>query len=567
LACALLGSCAFLHAQTTAEVSTHDATPTFSTGVNLVLVPVVVRDAKGRAIGTLHKEDFQLFDKGKSQSILKFSVERSGAQLIVSGAAVETDAVGHPVPKPGSPLAFPPIAARFVGWLFDDTHISFGDLSRAREAADRQLKSLEPGTRAAIFTTSGRTTLDFTDDRDMLHQTLLLIRPSPTLTASATACPDIEYYQADRILNVNDSEALHVAEAEYLQCAPPPRSLSSDQAMQLAEPIVRGYARNALNTGGRDTRLALDTLKSLVRRMGVLPGSRTIVLVSPGFFLTIGHRSDETDVIDQAIRANVVISSLDARGLYVIIPGGDVSTPTKGTPDGANVKARYASAFASANQDVLADLADATGGTFFHNSNDLGQGLNLISAPPEFIYVLGFSPLNLKPDNSFHALKVTLARGGYQLQARRGYFVRQRAAEPAEREKQEIQEALFSRDEIHDLPVALFAQFFRAGDKERIQIFARVDVKHLRFRKEDGRNMNKLTVIGCVFDRNGRYVTGDERSVELKLKDETLEKTPESGILLKSHMDIAPGNYVVRMIVRDSEGQQMSAQNSVVEIR
>lgn len=61
-------------------------------------------------------------------------------------------------------------------------------------------------------------------------------------------------------------------------------------------------------------------------------------------------------------------------------------------------------------------------------------------------------------------------------------------------------------------------------------------------------------------------MTSTETSVDLRLKDETLETPPKSGVLFKSHLDVAPGSYVVRMIVRDSEGQMMSAQNSVVEI-
>jgi VWFA-related protein len=552
--------------QSSAESATHESAPVFSAGVNLVLVPVVVRDTRGRAVGTLRREDFQLFDKGERQVISKFSIERPADQLIVPARAVETDAAGHPLPGAASTPAPGAIATRFVAWLFDDTHLSLGELSHAREAADRQLNSLEPGTRAAIFTTSGRAALDFTDDRDKLRRTLLLIRPSPAAIAPTAACPDIQYYQADRILNWNDTEALELAEREYLQCKPPPRNMSPGDAILLAEPIVRGYARNALNTGGGDTRQTLGVLKNVVTRMGVLPGSRTIVLVSPGFLLALDQRSGESEVMDRAIRANVVISALDARGLYVVIPGGDVSTPTKAAPDGRNQKARYNSESASANANVMADLAAGTGGTFFHNGNDLGQGFDIISAQPEFIYVLGFSPRNLKPDTSFHALRVAVPSGRYDLQARRGYFVAQPAEEAADREKREVEEALASRAETHDLPVTLFAQFFRVGEKLRIEIFARVYMKLLHFPERDGKNTDRITLIAAVFDRAGNYVAGDMKAVQLRSKEGTPETSPESGVLFKFPVDVAPGNYVVRMIARDSEAQLMSAQNSVVEI-
>jgi hypothetical protein len=166
-------------------------------------------------------------------------------------------------------------------------------------------------------------------------------------------------------------------------------------------------------------------------------------------------------------------------------------------------------------------------------------------------------------------LKVSLAKGltGYQVQARRGYFVQSHATDPAQQAKQEVEEAFFSRDEIHDLPVELHTQFFKTGEyKAKLSILARVDIKHLRFRKADGRNYNTLTVVGGIFDRNGNYVAGNQKVVDMKLKDQTLETLPESGLTVKTTLDVVSGSYVIRLVVRDSEGRVMSAQNGVVEI-
>src|SRR5882762_1127757 len=47
------------------EVSSRDTPTTFKVRVNLVLVRVVIRDASGKVISGLKKEDFQLFDNRK----------------------------------------------------------------------------------------------------------------------------------------------------------------------------------------------------------------------------------------------------------------------------------------------------------------------------------------------------------------------------------------------------------------------------------------------------------------------------------------------------------------------
>ncbi|HEY3824519.1 MAG TPA: hypothetical protein VGL82_08165, partial [Bryobacteraceae bacterium] len=110
-------------------------------------------------------------------------------------------------------------------------------------------------------------------------------------------------------------------------------------------------------------------------------------------------------------------------------------------------------------------------------------------------------------------------------------------------------------------------QFFKTGDyKARLSILARIDAKHLHFRKAVDRNDDTLTVVGGVFDRDGKFIVGTQKTVDLKLRDKTLDGLPTGGITVKTNLDIASGNYIVRLVVRDSEGQFMSALNSAVVI-
>jgi VWFA-related protein len=555
------------------EMASRDAPATFSTKVNLVMVPVVVRDSKGKAIGTLQKEDFQLFDKGKPQVITRFSVEKAGEAAIPAevgdDAALENSAEATTAAKPA-----PPIAQRFVIYLFDDVHTTAPDLMQARNAADRQLaESLDATTRAAIFTTSGQGNVDFTDDHARLHDALMKLMPRPTLGAPGDECPDLTYFMADLIVNKNDPTALQTAVAEAMaSCVPPPPSNSPaalQSVVQIATNLAQSTANRVLELGERDTRLAFTVLENAIRRLSAAPGDRNLIFVSAGFFFAEDLRQEEAGIMDRAIRANVRISSLNARGLYTMIPGGDAST--SGPVAGAAVltqKSQYADQSALAEEGILEELADATGGRYFHNNNDLKAGFTQVAASPEFVYVLGFSPQNLKLDGAYHVLKVKLVNArGLDVQARRGYYAPKHLPDPEEDAKREIQEALFSRDELQDIPVELHMQFFKSSDvAAKVAVLARVNVRNLRFRKADGRNSDNLTILSGLFDRNGNYITGMQKIVELRLLDPTLEKLLSSGITVRTNFDVAPGSYVIRLVVRDSEGQTMATRNGVVEI-
>jgi len=547
--------------QTAAEIASHEEATTFKVNVKLVLVRVVVRDAQGHAVGNLHKEDFQLFDNRKPQVITHFSAEQPGTQVAKERKTSDEN---------GSEQ-LPSVPERYVAFVFDDVHLNFGDLVQARMAADHHLATLQPTDRAAIFSTSGQTALDFTDDRAKLHETLLQLQPRPIAGAGTNDCPDISYYMADLIQNKQDTQALAAALEDAISCLKLPATTPAQQqaAVQTAQMQVLGEASRQLAMGNQESRVALSVFKDVVRRISVMPGQRSIIVVSPGFLTPeTDMLQDYMDVIERAVRAEVMIGTLDARGLYTVVPGGDISKTPSTNAFAGGVELQYQSDSALAEEDVLSDLAYATGGNFFHNNNDLDAGFKSVAATPEYFYTLGFSPQNLKLDGSYHHLKVSLREPAkLTLQARNGYYAPKHAANPAEEAKQEIEEAVFSQEELHDLPVELHTQFFKPSDAEaKLAVMAHVDVQHIHYRKVDGRNTNELTVVSAIFNRNGVFVQATQKNLTMRWKDATLESKLGSGITLKTSFDVKPGSYLVRLVVRDKEGQLMSAENGAIEI-
>ena len=538
-----------------AEIATHDSAFTFHSRVNLVSVPVVVRDAQGRAIGDLAREDFLITDNGKPQVVSKFAVERFGQSV-----EVQADPAA---PQAGAATAAPAMPSRFVAFLFDDVNLTFGDLVQSREAAWRFMQnSVRPAERVAIATTSGLTTLDFTSDRDRLHQTLLAIRTRPAIEQSSIDCPPMSVYEADRLYNKHDPDAMTMAVSDVRVCTSTPQ-MSVESALHIANQA----AIMKLQMADRNIRDVMSTLDATIRKLSVMAGQRTGVMVSPGFLMTDDRRQDETDVFERAIHANVVVNALDARGLYANVGAGDASEHIVNTAT-IEIKSRFGDAAAMAGGEVMAETASATGGRFFQNSNDLDMGFERVAAAPEFLYVLGFNPQELKLDGKFHSLKVSLKnRRGVSLEARRGYYAPRFAADSAERAKQEVEEAFFSREETHDLAVTVQTQFFKtAVDKATLAVLAKVDLKQLPFRKADGRNLDNLTVVAGVFDSDGNFVSGFQKVIEMRLRDETFQARLNSGITVRNTFDLTPGAYLIRLVVRDSEGQSMASQNATVEI-
>jgi VWFA-related protein len=545
----------------TEEVSSRDTPATFKVRVNLVLVRVVVRDSKGKIVPGLKKEDFQLFDNKKLQTITSFNVETPEAHTASALASATTEGSSSSVDAAGGKAVVLP--QRFVSMMFDDVHLSMSDAVFVRDSAKRFFESLAASDRVSLNTTSGQLTQEFTDDHDKLANALLGILPR-SVSNQMHQCPDVSYYEADLIFNKNDPQALAVATEDALQCA-----FGGDPRMTAAaQSLAQSTASTALSSGDNETEYAYRHMEDVIRRLASMPGQRVLVLVSPGF-ITTTLQSEASEVVDRATRSNIVINTIDARGLYAPDVMGDIADPPPAQSyRTAGYKSSYRVAAQFAQEDVLAQLADGTGGKFYHNRNDVDEAMREAGAAPAFSYLLGFSPQNLKIDGRFHALKVALnGKEKFEIQARHGYFAPKTVMDPAESAKLEIQEALFSQEEIRDLPVDFQTQFFKKDEAEaRLAVLTHFDLKGIRFQKALGRNNDELTIVTGLFDENGNFVTGLSKIVDMKLLDSTYTKLSRSGFTVKSSFDVKPGTYLVRLVVRDAAGAQMAARNGAVVI-
>jgi len=146
-------------------------------------------------------------------------------------------------------------------------------------------------------------------------------------------------------------------------------------------------------------------------------------LVSSGFFTPDSEAMTlKSEILDVAARSNTIINAIDARGLYTTNQGAEatVRIDQDTEQDTQRLVDQYRRESMAANADVMRELADGTGGTFYHNSNDLEAGLRALISGPDYTYLLAFSPANTKP-GAHHSLKVKVNEHGLTVQARRGY--------------------------------------------------------------------------------------------------------------------------------------------------
>ena len=412
------------------------ASPMLRIEAQELLVPVVVRDKQGHAVGNLTKDDFKVFDQGKARDIRGFTVFMSGATSAPSPGSGHGDAsaaIPHDAQQSG---AQSPVGRRFKILLFDDRHIDSTGLALAQKAALHMLdEPLASSDYAAVVSLSGANS-GITQDRAVLKAAINKLSIHAASQHQKEDCPDLDYYAADKIVRQHDASEFLIAVLKTKKCSHLQMFQNSGTSSGIsgvvndaADPFQRmamSAATRALAQGEQESHQTLAQIEAVVRAMTKLEGQRVIILLSPGFLsLAPEDMAFKSQILDQAAAANVVINALDVRGLYVGNPdASDGENATLSQTMGATSSDHLASMQASEN--AMAELADGSGGTFFHNNNDLLGGLKSLAAAPEYVYLISIPLKDVKTNGSFHQLKVKVNRPGVDVQARRGYFAPKR---------------------------------------------------------------------------------------------------------------------------------------------
>jgi VWFA-related protein len=507
---------------------------TLRTEVNVVDVPVVVRDGQRRAVAGLTRDDFEIYDSGKKQTITAFSVQHFASQGDAGGGTKPAAIPAAPADAAG-PKSDP--RPRFIALCFDDLHTGAANLKAAKDAAERFVRtSLAPGDRVAVVTAAPQSQKsEFIGDVPKLVERIAKVNTRER--TEFLSCPTMQAYEAYLIANRMDRQLLDSKIAECSACQHNP--CPEGQVTSLAESV---WNRALLNT-----KTTLQVLDSLVDGMANLPGQRIVLLTSAEFFM--GNLETDVDrLMAKALHAEVVINTLDAKRLNAVL-----SPRTEGRMQ-------------DAKNDGMAVLASGTGGAFYHNGNDLAGGFRELGMAPETMYILGFTPSEVAADGRFHSLKVRLAGDKrYSLQARLGYTDPKANSSAPVSPLSKLDREVMATDTIADLPVAFTWE--RKTGPPGITMVAHLDVNRLHFQIGQDRRAQKLTIIGVLLDSSGNFVTGKRSEFDLNLTEATFAQLAKTSFTASMNIEVPPGSYSVRALAQDALEGKLAAAGGTVQVK
>lgn len=517
-----------------ASASAQTGQPVFRSRTSIVTVDVTVRDASGAIVRGLTAGDFTVLEDGKPQAIETFTFQEiastpppPGAPAGVLAGVAErldqdlqraagiTSATRTPEPTPSAAFA----GRRMLVLLFDVSSMQPEDVQRAVDSAQTYVAgSMSPADMVAVVTIGSSISVlsDFTADRE----------------AALAALARLGYTEGT--------------------ATPPPaaETAATDEAAAAADAAATD--ETGFEAYNNDVRLR--ALKTLADTLAPIEQKKAILYFSAGM-----SRSGEDNqvelrgAVNAAVRGNVAIYPVDARGLQAVVPGGDARQASgRGVSlfSGQGVARQFTSL--SQSQDTLMTLAADTGGRAFTDTNDFGEAFTRAARDLSAYYLIGYSSTNTDRDGRFRRIQVRVSRRNARVDARAGYYADRdfRRTNSRDREAQ-LDDQLSSAVSSTDLPVLVGTGWFRQT-ADRFYVPISLAIPGSAVPVGAGSPKVTLDVRGLVRDEQGRTVG--------RLKD-TLDIATTGAptlagrqVIYQSGVSLPPGRFSVKVVVRENTG-------------
>jgi VWFA-related protein len=509
----------------------------FTTNTQLVVETVMVKDKSGKPVEGLTAKDFVITEDGKPQTIVFCEYQKlvdpepivptfSQRPEAVAAAAVAAAATPEKVAKttrteisPEAPGDIKYRDRRMLAMYFDMSAMPVPDQLRALSSAEKFIKTkMTPQDMMALmkFSGSGVEVLnDFTDSREELLTSI-------------------------QKLIVGD------AQGEGFDAG-------DDSSADTGSAF--GQDSGEFNIFSTDRQLA--ALQTAVSMLGRLNEKKALIYFASGLRLSgTNNQAQMQATVNAAIRANVAMYPIDARGLVAEAPLGDA---TKGSPGGVGMYSG-ASALASAanfqkSQDTMYTLAADTGGKALLDNNDLAVGMINAQKALSSYYIIGYYSNNTTLDGKFRKIKISIPDTTAKIDYRVGYFAGKQFKNfnSVDKERQ-LEDALMLGDPITELTIAMEINFFQLNRAEYfVPVHVKIPGSELTLARKGGAERTLIDFIGEIKDEFGSTVQNVRDKADIRLTDTTAAELARRPIEYETGFTLLPGAYTIKFLARDAE--------------
>lgn len=375
----------------------------FRASANLVEVDVMVHDSDNRFVAGLTRDDFEIFEDGEPQRVEQFYL-----------VAHEGGSVRAVNPLDSTPDLTDARNRRLFVFLFDERHLSTESLLRIKTGVERFINTqFRTGDYGGIYSAGAMYRGRITADKIELLAGLQQVQPSidnrERLLQELRSFPAIPGEHEALRIDYGDQSLLDGLAAELCENDPQACQIAGGEGQ--VEFQIEQKARQYIREARVATASTIEQLRHVAVNLGTIPGRKTVVFLSDGFFIE-ENRADVQAISALAARSGATFYSVYGRVTSIV--GGHP------TPDALSPERGRLATFDSVD-DGPQILTGTTGGFVVRNANDISGAIGLVARDTSTYYVLGYQPTNGQMDGKLRRIEVRAKSEGMRVRARKGY--------------------------------------------------------------------------------------------------------------------------------------------------